>query len=87
MTDVSPPGSPPRSGANPLFLRDEELRQGIEHSLHAAQARGELSRTKSAQGLSRALTNAMIGLAVSGKLAVGRAELEQIYAGTLSMLD
>jgi DNA-binding MarR family transcriptional regulator len=30
MTDVSPPGSAPRSGANPLFLRDEELRQGIE---------------------------------------------------------
>jgi len=30
MTDVSSPGATPRSGANPLFLRDEELRQGIE---------------------------------------------------------
>jgi DNA-binding MarR family transcriptional regulator len=30
MTDVSSPGNPSRSGANPLFLRDEELRQGIE---------------------------------------------------------
>jgi DNA-binding MarR family transcriptional regulator len=30
MTDVSTPGSASRSGANPLFLRDEELRQGIE---------------------------------------------------------
>lgn len=30
MTDVSSPGSASRSGANPLFLRDEELRQGIE---------------------------------------------------------
>ncbi|MGH6620902.1 MAG: MarR family winged helix-turn-helix transcriptional regulator [Alphaproteobacteria bacterium] len=30
MTDVSSSGSTPRSGANPLFLRDEELRQGIE---------------------------------------------------------
>jgi len=31
MTDVSTPASPPaQSSANPLFLRDEELRQGIE---------------------------------------------------------
>ncbi|MGE4220130.1 MAG: MarR family winged helix-turn-helix transcriptional regulator [Alphaproteobacteria bacterium] len=31
MTDVSaPPKSAPKTTANPLFLRDEELRQGIE---------------------------------------------------------
>lgn len=30
MTDISPPASSVVSGANPLFLRDEELRQGIE---------------------------------------------------------
>ena len=30
MTDISLPGSSTQTSANPLFLRDEELRQGIE---------------------------------------------------------
>ncbi|MCG8547098.1 MAG: MarR family transcriptional regulator [Alphaproteobacteria bacterium] len=35
MTDISPPASSAASGANPLFLRDEELRQGIEMLFYA----------------------------------------------------
>jgi len=65
----------------------ESLRKGVERSLYEAQTRGELPPTKSPQRLSRALTNAMVGLAVTGKLEMGRAELREIYAGTLSMLD
>ena len=65
----------------------ELLRAAIERSLHEAQAHGELPREKSPEQLSRALTNAMIGIAVTGKLGIGRAQLRDIYAGTLSMLD
>jgi TetR/AcrR family transcriptional repressor of nem operon len=53
----------------------ELLREGLERSLHDARAVGELARGKSPERLSWALTNAMVGLAVTG------------YAGTLSMLD
>lgn len=65
----------------------ELLRVGIERALREAQACGELSAGKPPEGLSRALTNALLGLAVAGKLAIGRDELREIYAGTLSMLD
>lgn len=63
------------------------LREAIARALREAQARGELSARKSPDGLARALTNAMIGLAVTGKLHCGWEELREIYAGTLSMLD
>jgi TetR/AcrR family transcriptional repressor of nem operon len=53
----------------------ELLREGLERSLHAARARGELALGESPHNLSWALTNAMIGLAVTG------------YSGTLSMLE
>jgi TetR/AcrR family transcriptional repressor of nem operon len=65
----------------------EILREGVERALREAQARGELALTKSPEGLSRALTNAMIGLAVTGRLEVRRSELGEICAGTLGMLD
>jgi TetR/AcrR family transcriptional repressor of nem operon len=65
----------------------ETLRKGIESALYTAIARGEIPPTKLPQRLSRALTNAMVGLAVTGKLEMGRAELREIYAGTLSILD
>jgi TetR/AcrR family transcriptional repressor of nem operon len=65
----------------------ELLREAIARALREAQGRGELSPQKSPDGLARALTNAMIGLAVTGKLPVGQDELHEIYAGTLSMLD
>jgi len=65
----------------------ELLRHGVERALDAARARGELAAAKSPERLSRALTNAMLGLAVTGRLGVSGAELREIYAGTLSILD
>jgi TetR/AcrR family transcriptional repressor of nem operon len=65
----------------------ELLRSGIERALRKAQARGELGPGKSSRQLSRALTNALIGMAVSGRLEGRRTELRDIYTGTLSMLD
>jgi TetR/AcrR family transcriptional repressor of nem operon len=65
----------------------ELLRRGIENALRKAQQRGELGRGKSPRQLSRALTNALIGMAVTGRLEGRRAELHGIYTGTLSMLD
>ena len=63
------------------------LRVSVQRTLKRAQREGELAESKSPRQLSRALTNAMIGLAVSGKLQLGRAMLRDIYAGTISMLD
>jgi AcrR family transcriptional regulator len=65
----------------------ELLRRGIEGALRRAQARGELGSAKSPRQLSRALTNSLIGMAVTGRLEGRRAELQGIYVGTLSMLD
>jgi TetR/AcrR family transcriptional repressor of nem operon len=65
----------------------ELLRRGIEGALRTAQAREELGAGKSPRQLSRALTNALIGMAVIGRLEGRKAELRGIYAGTLSMLD
>lgn len=53
----------------------ELLSRSLERSLREARARGELAKEKSPQRLSWALTNAIVGLAVTGD------------AGTLSMLD
>ena len=63
------------------------LQKAIRRALRRAQERGELSASKSPLALSRALTNAMIGLSVTGKLPMGRTVLRDIYSGTLSMLD
>jgi TetR/AcrR family transcriptional repressor of nem operon len=65
----------------------ELLRRGFEGALRKAQARGELGPGKSPRPLSRALTTALIGMAVTGRLDRGRAELHGIYTGTYSMLD
>jgi TetR/AcrR family transcriptional repressor of nem operon len=65
----------------------ELLRRGIEGGLRKAQKRGELAPGKSARQLSLALTNALIGMAVTGRLEGRSAELREIYTGTLSMLD
>ena len=63
------------------------LNGSIEAALREAQERGEISATKSPGELARALTNAVIGLAVMGRLQMGASAIRQIYAGTLSMLD
>jgi TetR/AcrR family transcriptional repressor of nem operon len=79
----------PRDPQISKLLQDtlDLLREAIARALREAQARGELSPQKSSDSLARALTNAMIGLAVTGKLPVGQDELHEIYAGTLGMLD
>jgi TetR/AcrR family transcriptional repressor of nem operon len=63
------------------------LRKSLQQGLRQAQERGELAAGKSPLELSRALTNAMLGMAVTGKLRLGRSALRDIYSGTLSMLD
>ena len=63
------------------------LQSSVQRALEQAQQAGELAAGKSPLQLSRALTNAMLGLAVTGKLRLGPALLHDIYAGTLSMLD
>jgi TetR/AcrR family transcriptional repressor of nem operon len=63
------------------------LERGICESLQKAQAEGELPPGKSPVAVSRALTNAILGLAVSGKLPIRRDALSDIHAGTLAMLD
>lgn len=65
----------------------EALRSAIELALREAQTRGELAANKSPEELSRALTNAVIGLAVTGKLQMDPADIRLVYSGTLSMLD
>jgi TetR/AcrR family transcriptional repressor of nem operon len=66
-----------------LHLLEAEVRKALER----ARSRGELGEGKSPRVLARALTNAMIGLAVSGKLRRSPATLRDIYAGTLAVLD
>jgi len=65
----------------------ELLQGGIEGALRRAQEDGELAPGKSPSELARALVNAMIGLAVTGRLRRGQAAVGEIAAGTLSMLD
>ncbi len=63
------------------------LQASVEGALEAAQASGELAPGRSPAQISRALTNAMIGMAVTGRLQLGHEVLDDVYAGTLSMLD
>ena len=63
------------------------VEEGLYRALAEARRRGELPRAKSPRELARALTNAMIGMAVSGRLPLAGSELRSIHAGTLHMLD
>jgi TetR/AcrR family transcriptional repressor of nem operon len=64
-----------------------DLLQGsIEQALARAQAQGEIDASRSPGELSRALTNAAMGMAVTGKLPLPESALRDICAGTLSML-
>jgi len=55
-------------------------------ALRRAQRLGELPAGRSPRAIARALTNAFIGLAVTGKLAQSKSTVEDIYTGTLTML-
>lgn len=71
-----------------LLRETLELLQGsIERALAEAKERGELGASKSPEQLSRALTNAAMGMAVTGKLSGSSAALSDICTGTLAMLD
>jgi TetR/AcrR family transcriptional repressor of nem operon len=63
------------------------LEAGYRKALARARRQGELGAGKSPAKLAMALTNASIGLAVTGRLAMGDAAIASIYEGTLSMLD
>lgn len=63
------------------------LEQGLQRTLEKAQAAGELPPSKSPTTLSRALINAILGLAVSGKLPIRREVLSDVHEGTLAILD
>lgn len=71
------------------LLRDtlERLEGAIEQTLEAAQAQGELGPEKSPHQVARALTTAMIGMAVTGRLQIGPSSLADVYAGTVGLLD
>jgi TetR/AcrR family transcriptional repressor of nem operon len=63
------------------------LQKSIQRGLERAQAEGDLPATKSPEQLARALTNAMMGLVIVGKLRSERETVRDIFSGTLSMLD
>jgi TetR/AcrR family transcriptional regulator, transcriptional repressor for nem operon len=65
----------------------EILRAGIERALEAAKQHGELPPKRAPRELSRALLNAMLGLAVTGKLGLSREAVGEIHGGTLGLLD
>jgi TetR/AcrR family transcriptional repressor of nem operon len=71
------------------LLRDSltRLELGFQSALESAQKSGELAPTKSPRQIARALTNAVVGMAVCGRLELGEGGLGDAYAGTLSMLD
>jgi TetR/AcrR family transcriptional regulator, transcriptional repressor for nem operon len=63
------------------------LRAGLEGALQEAQRRGELAPRRSPRELSRALLNAMLGLAVTSKLGLPPAAVSEIHTGSLFLLD
>ena len=62
------------------------LETAILKALRRARRLGELPPGRSPRALARALTNALIGLAVTGKLGQSKATVDDIYTGTLAML-
>jgi TetR/AcrR family transcriptional repressor of nem operon len=65
----------------------ELLRASLERALRQAQQCGELAAGRSPLELSRALVNAMVGLAVTGRLPLPRTAIAEIHAGMLRLLD
>jgi TetR/AcrR family transcriptional repressor of nem operon len=62
------------------------LENSISKALRRAQRAGELPAGRSPRAIARALTNALIGMAVSGKLRQNKSTVQDIYIGTLTML-
>lgn len=64
-----------------------QLERAVRTALEQAQKLGELPAAKSPEQISRALTNSMLGMAVTGRLRMDQGALQDVYAGTLAMLD
>jgi TetR/AcrR family transcriptional repressor of nem operon len=62
------------------------LENSISKALRRAQRAGELPAGRSPRAIARALTNALIGMAVTGKLGQNKSTVQDIYTGTLTML-
>lgn len=79
----------PRDEEVAALLHDtlELLQSGIESALRRAQERGELRPGRSPVEISHALTNALIGLAVTGRLRTPPEAIREIHSGILTMLD
>jgi TetR/AcrR family transcriptional repressor of nem operon len=63
------------------------LEKALLIALERARDMGDLSTNKKPVSLSRALTNSMIGMAVTGRLGKKSDVLADIYSGTLEMLS
>jgi TetR/AcrR family transcriptional repressor of nem operon len=62
------------------------LEKGVMKALARAQRAGELPADRPPRAIARALTNALIGMAVTGKLGQSQSAVEDIYDGTLAIL-
>lgn len=62
------------------------LEKALRRALRRARNEGELDGASSPRQLARALINAMIGIAVTGKLDLAPRAIDDIYDGTLRML-
>jgi TetR/AcrR family transcriptional repressor of nem operon len=62
------------------------LQHAVGDALERAREQGEIPADRAPVALARALTNAMVGMAVTGRLASRRAALKDIFAGTIAML-
>jgi TetR/AcrR family transcriptional repressor of nem operon len=62
------------------------LQSGVLEALERAREKGELSGDVPPRVLAQALTNSMIGMAVTGKLRRGADAIHGAYSGALSLL-
>jgi TetR/AcrR family transcriptional repressor of nem operon len=63
------------------------LQSRIESALESAQRKGELAAGRSPRQIAQALSNAMIGMAVTGKLRLGPEAVRDAYSGTLALIE
>lgn len=64
-----------------------ELEDAFVDALRRAREAGEIPAAKQPRPLARALVNAIMGLACSGRLALKPRHVADIYNGTLAILD
>jgi TetR/AcrR family transcriptional repressor of nem operon len=67
--------------AQTLGMLENAIARSLRHALRA----GKLPKGRSPRALARALTNALVGMAVTGKLRQSKETVQDIYAGTLAI--